>query len=297
MFRYLADHPDVCGSSRKETQFFIKHRGGISEKELEEYSTFFSHCEKSSKVRLEATPHYLHFADSIAATIHATLPDAKMVFILREPASRLYTGFRNLRELENKVFGAWSFDEFVENAITHQEQPDNNTQVPELRAAYYMHTGCYARYLRKYLETFGPNRVHIVFFDHLVSDPRLVMTHLTEFIAIDDKFYDTYSFTQENRTRAYRSRLMHHAAHRANQILEPTLNRLPSLRKKVRSLYNLINESERRKEAASEDALSALREFYRPHNAQLQALLGEIGYKDMPAWLCSEHDLKRPKHL
>ncbi|RRQ21640.1 sulfotransferase family protein [Thiohalobacter thiocyanaticus] len=289
LFRYLADHPEVCGSSRKETQFFIRHIGNITSRELEKYSGFFSHCNASHKIRIEATPHYLQFADRIAPSIHAALPGVKLAFILREPASRLFTGFRNLRLLESKNFGAWSFDEFVSHAINHQSQANNNSDDPRLRAAYYMHTGCYSEYLSKYLKIFGPENICILFFDHLVSMPKSVMIRLAEFLAIDEKFYDDYTFTRENRTRAYRSRLIHITAHSINQLIEPALNRLPSARKLIRGAYNLVNEADMQKESPSEAAMTALNEFYHPHNAKLRRLLEKHGYiDDIPAWLAKE---------
>lgn len=290
LFRYLTDHPEVCGSSRKETHFFIKHIDKITANDLEEYSGFFSHCNVLHKIRIEATPHYLQFADKIASSIHAALPGVKLAFILREPASRLFTGFRNLRLLESKKFGAWSFDEFVNHAVSNQTQADNNSDDPRLSAAYYMNTGCYSEYLRKYLEIFGSDNICILFFDHLVSAPKSVMIQLAKFLSIDDKFYDDYAFTKENKTRGYRSRFIHHTAHSINMMIEPALNRLPTVRKVIRNAYNLFNEADTGKEHPSETAMAALNEFYHPHNIELRKLLEKHGYTvDVPAWLTGEN--------
>ena len=286
LFRYLTDHPDICGSTTKETQFFIRHMGGIDDSALQEYAAYFSACNDRHTIRIEATPHYLQFADKIAPLIHDTLPDVRLIFILREPVSRLFTGYRNLRELESHTFGTWTFDEFVEQALSNHTSADHHAEDPRLRAASYMYTGCYSKYLATYYEVFDPSRICVLFFDSLISSQREFMAHAAQFLEIDERFYDSYTFSQENRTRAFRFRTMHRAAHRVNLGFEPLFNKYPALRRFVRNTYNLINEAKTKKETLSDNSKSLLGDFYQPFNADLRMLLEKHGYKDnLPTWL------------
>lgn len=286
LFRYLTDHPQICGSTTKETQFFIRHMDGIDDSAMEEYRAYFSECNDRHSIRIEATPHYLQFAEKIAPLIHNTLPDVRLIFILRDPVSRLFTGYRNLRELESQTFGSWSFDEFVVQAISNQALADHHAEDPRLRAASYMYTGCYSKYLATYYEVFDPSRICVLFFDSLISSPREFMAQVARFLEIDDRFYDSYTFSQENRTRAYRLRAMHRVAHRLNLGLEPLFNKYPAVRRIARDTYNWLNEAKSKKEVAPENSKTLLSDFYRPYNADLRALLEKHGHDDdLPAWL------------
>ena len=266
--------------------------GGIDDSALQEYAAYFSACNDAHTIRIEATPHYLQFADKIATLIHNTLPNVKLIFILREPASRLFTGYRNLRELESNTYGSWTFDQFVKQAIGFHESADHYAHDPRQRAAHYMHTGCYSKYLTTYLRVFDSSQICILFFDMLISSPQNFTTQAARFLQIDDSFYNSYGFSQENRTRTFRSRTMHRLAFRVNQVFEPALNRYPALRRSLRNIYNQFNEAKSNKETPSAESMELLYDLYRPHNLELRNLLHQYGYTDnMPAWLASESDL------
>lgn len=286
LFRYLTDHPEVCGSSKKETQFFINHIDGSTQTHLNKYAEFFSGCADHHTIRIEATPHYLQFADQLAPLIHKTLPGVKLLFILREPVSRLFTGFRNLRELESQTYGTWNFDTFVEHALSHEALADHHAEDPRLRAASYLHTGCYSKFLNAYYKVFDPEQIQILFFDNLTSSTKDLMLEVARFLEIDESFYDTYAFSQENRTRAFRSRYMHRIAHQVNQSFEPILNKTPILRRSLRRAYNALNESRSKKEMPTEKTRGILESFYQPHNVELDQLLQLHGYStNLPSWL------------
>lgn len=57
VFRYLADHPEVCGSSIKELRFFLQESYDESKSTIEEYRSHFASI-KSGDVLLEASPSY-----------------------------------------------------------------------------------------------------------------------------------------------------------------------------------------------------------------------------------------------
>ncbi|HUM46243.1 MAG TPA: hypothetical protein PLD84_04915, partial [Chitinophagales bacterium] len=92
VFTYLSMHPEVCGSSTKEIGFFMPLKYGKEIPSMKEYATYFSHCDAAKRYRLEASPSYLYGKEVIAKRILQELgKDAKMVFIFRNPADRLFS--------------------------------------------------------------------------------------------------------------------------------------------------------------------------------------------------------------
>ena len=110
LFRYLSDHRDVCPASVKETQFFIQYVED-PEQNLPVYESYFSHCSDEVPIRMEATPHYLQWAEKVAPYMSKIIPDVKLIFILRNPVDRMKTLYK-VRANEGKES---SFQNFVQN--------------------------------------------------------------------------------------------------------------------------------------------------------------------------------------
>ena len=91
LHHYLARHPDIFLPKIKETHFFNDghgewHRG--FNYYLQKY--FSSRNEK--KLAGEIDPEYLFFPET-AGRIAAHIPNAKLIFIFREPVSRAYSHY------------------------------------------------------------------------------------------------------------------------------------------------------------------------------------------------------------
>ncbi|MCW8856262.1 MAG: sulfotransferase [Kangiella sp.] len=281
LFRYLAAHPDVCGSLKKELQFFntYKEDSGIH---LDEYESNFSHCAKSHKVIIEATPHYLLFGKEIAHIIARTLPRVKLIFILREPVERLYTVYRNENNIDSQLTDI-TFDKYVDLAINGA---GNNKSELESRFNYYLNTGCYAQQLAAYYDHFDANQIRVFFFDDFKKDTPRFVNDVCDFLDIDANFYRSYNFTVENKTRAFKNLKVHKLAYLMNRSLEKYLNSMPRLRQRLRSLYMLLNERTKRNNHMSDNARDTLTNFYRPYNQELRKLLcKQSNINNLPAWL------------
>ena len=96
LFRYLAQHPEVYMSPAKEPSYF-KQPGGLQGRErkhvrtLEEYTACFEGATDEKAIG-EATPAYLTSADA-ARQIRETIPDARLIAILRQPADRAFSAY------------------------------------------------------------------------------------------------------------------------------------------------------------------------------------------------------------
>lgn len=139
LFFWLAAHPSICASRKKETHFLrdrvTKHNKDLNlhEHGLEAYPDLFPHCEKGT-LRTEATPAYLY--DETPKRILAQAdPPPSILFILREPADRLLSSYRFARYRRKNT--ELSFREFADPEGKKLDRP-----------ILPYEQSCYSRYLK-----------------------------------------------------------------------------------------------------------------------------------------------------
>lgn len=204
LFEYLGDHPEICKSSMKETRFFLDPAYPLSSKYrledgIEKYYEYFSSCGQGT-VKLEATPDYL-YCSKAASNIKSALPDAKLLFILREPVSRLvswYNFSKQIGELPNSI----SLEQYVRMQVTNK-----GTGTKQFLRA--LEQGRYSEYLKEYYRLFSKDKIYIAFYEALSSDVRTLMKDICVFLEIDPRFYDLYDFRRHNQTLSIKNQLLH----------------------------------------------------------------------------------------
>lgn len=277
LFRYLSDHPQICPANRKETYFFAREFDYQHVCRLdftgEAFETYFNHCTDPERLRLEGTPYSIYARDA-AQQINALLPQAQVLVILREPMARLFSDYRFHKERQHPAAGS-SFAEFI------RIQRDMETgDLPDL-----LELGCYADYLRPFYQVFGPQRLVIVFFEDLASDPVGEMERLCQRIGIDPNFYSRYGFETHNQTVYVRDPRMHRAYMRLEPVaaqMRTLLMRSPWLHhafegavRRAKSLYRSINNRPPEfKETIPPELAAELAEYYRLSMEELAELVG-----------------------
>jgi len=200
LYHYLKDHPQVCASSLKETRFFIDVDSLLPVKtrfdeSLKGYREYFSNClSAGEKVLMEASPDYL--CSQTALHIADLLPNAKMVFVLRDPVDRLVSWFKYARQrglLDSKL----GFEEYVEYQLKH---PITSITPSHYRA---LEEGCYSRYVKAFIEKM-PGRVLLLSFDELKTSPERAMEKICDFSDIGFDFYKDYEYSIENASATVR---------------------------------------------------------------------------------------------
>ena len=202
LFTYLAGHPQICGAALKETRFFIDTDYPLASSarfdgtNIERYGEFYKQCSVDrEQVRLEATPDYLYSRQALQ--IAQLLPNAKIVFILRDPIERLVSYYKYSKQLcfiDNTV----SFSEYVQMQMNSEIA--NSTPI-HLRALEH---GQYERYLPAFRNEF-PGRMMEVAFDELRDRPDAVLKRICEFSAIEAGYFERHHFSIENESFAVRN--------------------------------------------------------------------------------------------
>jgi hypothetical protein len=188
LYAYLNQHPQVFLSTPKEPRFFAlegqaPNYGGptqlINERsitQLADYEALFADAGDAIALG-EASTIYL--SDPRACDrIVQTIPEVKLIAILRDPASRAYSSYLHLVRdgQETLEFGA---------ALAAEAERIQENWPP---LWHYRQRGYYAAQLKPYFERFRPEQIRIYLYEDLVADAEAIATDCFEFLGVDSSF-------------------------------------------------------------------------------------------------------------
>lgn len=161
LYSYIASHPQIIPSIPKETNFFSR-----DELFNQGYSLYDDFFKNKGDFRFEASPSYSqrHIYPYTAERIHKTLPNIKIIYIVRNPVHRFYSHY-----IHNIANGREErlFKDILVN--------ENNN---------YVLTSMYFFQLKAYLNYFPESRILVVISEHLKSKPKETMKNIFEFLGI-----------------------------------------------------------------------------------------------------------------
>lgn len=271
VFQYLAQHPQVVASRRKETDFFR------SDGTAEEYAKFFPSAD-GRPVVMEASPGYLGEAEHVVPRMRAMVPDVKLLFILREPVERFLSSYHFHRGRLN-LPQELEFRDYLDACLAYaRARGTERARVVAERGIgeWYLKVlefGGYAPYLRRYFDAFPRERIRVDFYDDLRADPRAFMEGISDFLGIDRGYWASAEFPPANVTFAGRSRSLHRLAVFLNGRLEPLLRPRPRLKQAVVSVYKRLNGAGEGYGGMQPDERERLEAWYAPFNRELEELL------------------------
>ena len=172
LWELLSRHPRVFFPSEKELHFF-DNRNGSWDAGVDAYAGHFASA-LADQLCGEATPDYL-FHDDACGRIRATVPDARLLVILRDPVARAWSHYwHNVRRGRETL----SFDAALAAEATRLAGGD-----ADVRAHFsYVARGHYVESLRRYEQAFGRDALCVVFLEELTAKPgpamRAVCAHL-----------------------------------------------------------------------------------------------------------------------
>lgn len=282
LFSYLNQHPDLCGSSIKETCFFLPIRYNEPIEPLEKYKQLFSQC-KNPKYFMESTPGYFYGGQALIDAIKTNLGNnVKIVLVFRDPVQRLISFFKFQKSrlnIEEK--------ETLENYVKYCHSLDKQKVHLQDHNHYYgIEGGKYSDYIDPWLNSFKGN-IKILFFEHIKENPKEVLQELSNWLDIDATAFDQIKVEVENKTRYVGNRFIHKAALIVNDSFEKFFRANPNIKKKLRNIYFYFNEKAA-VEDTNEQLLAELSEFYKPFNQSLKNKLLANGVTKFPKWLNEE---------
>lgn len=154
----LADHPEVAvPQHRKEVMFFDQHwaRGPAW------YADHFAHA--GDRVPGEISPGYLWHPDAPARAA-SLVPEAKLLVLVREPVRRCYSQYTFFVKEHGYAGTFAAFLDEHPNAIER---------------------GMYEAQLRRWLDHFPAEHLHIEVFEELIAAPGERMAAIQGFLGVD----------------------------------------------------------------------------------------------------------------
>lgn len=181
LWAYLRTHPEIWMPASKELPFF-----SVDSRYEAGYEEFCrTHLGDAPGDRLigKATPQYMSQAtQKVAVRIAQTLPDAKLIAILRDPVDRAYSAYR-WAVLNGRRDGTVSFD----HAATSEDRPQ------------FVKQGEYGRILTAMGRHIPKDQVFIGFTEDLQRRPKRFVSAVFEFLGAEPTYVPPNLTTRYNR--------------------------------------------------------------------------------------------------
>ena len=277
LYSYLAKHPQICPSFKKEIGFFVPLMFGREIASMDTYAQYFDHC-GSERYRLEASPSYLYGKEKIAQSIKQELGEIRILIILRDPTDRLVSFF-NRAVSKSALPANTSLSDYLQMAEEKQDSHEHSVYSRGIRE------GKYIDYIVPWQRLFGDN-LKILFFEDLKKNAYELTTGVCRWLHLDTECYALQDFTIENKTVHYRYRRLHRYLMDAYMRHETFWRRNEKLKKWVRGAYNKLNaDVTKRSRLVDNESIARLSAIYEPHNKKLKSFLQTYHYESLPGWL------------
>jgi len=166
---YLSQHPQVFMSRKKELNFFLADRAwnnGIAW-----YEQQFANA-GAALIRGESSPHYTGGPQDpgVPERMRRTLPDARLVFLVRDPIERLVSHYM-----------MWF-------AIRKEDRPFEAALADLANNPYVGHSR-YGQQLETYLRHFPREQIRVIASESLRDRRRETLRELFGWLGVDSTFY------------------------------------------------------------------------------------------------------------
>ncbi|RQH23134.1 sulfotransferase domain-containing protein [Okeania hirsuta] len=272
---YLVQHPDIFISKKKEPNFFLYDEGSIITNKkgkttvytIDWYKYWFRKAQE--KAIGEASVSYIA-NEQAPIRIKSRLPDVKLIALLRDPVSRVYSHYL-FNQRNNKHEGEKSLLKVIE--------ADQKQGYPE----QYFEKGLYYYYLKKYFDIFDRQNIKLFLFEDFTSDPLKVVKDIFTFLNVDSSFVPVVG-AKDAPSGIPKNQTIYNFIYKDNflrKALRPIIRTLFPNREKRRTLWtNLISRNLSRPPLPSETRKVIL-EMYKPDIIKLQELID----RDLSKWL------------
>lgn len=179
LWRYLGEHPDVCVSTPKETDFFLE--------ENEKTEEWYRGCFKQEATAYgEASTKYtkIHGDSGVPKRMHDLLPNLKLLYLVRDPIDRAISEY-----MHNAALG-WE---------TGTKPADLEEAFCPVEESWYLKTSRYYFQLAPYLEYYSKENILVVQFERFRDHPEDVMEEVFQFIDVNpDEAHDESNLSQKH---------------------------------------------------------------------------------------------------
>jgi hypothetical protein len=211
LYNMLRDHPQVFMPSLKEPLFFSSDmrlrfptpRSGKVPQTLDAYLELFAEAGQE-QLWGEASSSYL-WSQTAAGAIAKLQPRARIIAVLREPASFLHSLHLQFMQIHVESQGNLRKALALESARRAGKSIPRRSHRPQL-LLYSEHVR-YIEQLRRYEELFSPEQILVLIYDEFRADNEATVRKILRFLSLDDSL--PVRVKDANPTVAVRSPRLH----------------------------------------------------------------------------------------
>jgi len=276
LYEILKQHPQIYLSYVKEPMFF-SHDDNYQQG-VEWYASTFFPKAGGFRLRGEATPHYLYWAEKVAPRIKELYGEAEVKFIaiFRDPVQRAYSWYWNMvKEGKEDLSFAQALEKEPERLKAHWE---TLYQAGAMAYGYYR-GGCYASQIEQYLQLFPRERFFFLLQEDLKDLKSEAFNRFIEFLDVDRSFRFTH--TVSNPAALPRSRTLHAWLHGRSALKDLIKKVVPlPLRYYSKVALTEVNMQAITYPPLDESTAKGLMARYRDEITRLETLIG----RDLSHW-------------
>ena len=224
LYHYLSNHPQIAPASMKEVHFFDHNfQKGMAWYRAQFPSMIEKYLARSGGqqtfVTGEASPYYL-FHPHVPGRVAKSVPNVKLIVLLRNPVDRAYSHYHHEVELKHEKL---SFEEALaqEEARTHEEKA--RIAVEEHYHSYnhqhytYLARGIYVNQIQRWLDLFAKEQLLLIKSEDFYADPEAIFQQTLAFLKVSPavpkreqgyKQYNSSSYREAKMEPVLRKRLI-----------------------------------------------------------------------------------------
>jgi len=208
LYNYITQHPNVAKASSKEIHFFDNNY----DKGIDWYLNHFPLSTiNSDMVTGEATPYYI-FHPLARKRIQETIPEVKLIVLLRNPVDRAFSHYNHTRRQGNETL---TFEEAIRLELLTLPVEKKKVQQGNYSAIHqklsYLERGIYVDQLKKWFDVFPKKQFLILKSEDFFSNPLKILNEIFQFLNIPKlelkDFEKLQSFEYQKMTHETREKL------------------------------------------------------------------------------------------
>jgi hypothetical protein len=268
LYEYLKNIPGIYMSSIKEPSYFTtnSHPENLFLeviRDKKKYLKLFSNVKDEIAIG-EASALYL-IDPGAPNLIHNTLPNARIILILRDPVKRAHSHYLHAIRIGSEIL---SFSEAIKNAydLQHQNIDSEKTLLIDI--------GNYSKRIKTYLDVFGKEQVKIIIFEEFIQSPEESIKEILKFLDVPfpgsitiEKIHNSFGIPKNKLTQI---------------ILKNTILKKLSVKFLTHNFSNMVAERFLIKKTFKPQLLEKdrlfLQEYYKNDIKNLESILG----RDLP---------------
>ncbi len=248
LFDYLIQHPEIQGTSKKETF-------ALTDKSYEHYSSENSvmnenfswdkYLDFGSNQKYYLEGSVCNFYQKTALEYISNIPEAKVIFLIRNPLDRFSSAFNYYGRNGVYLKPGTSIQEFFEIAQNGNSDKEG--------VKFALDHGQYSKFIQEWESVLGKQNVLVLGMRELTKHTEAVGKKVAQFLSVEDKFPN--ELNHKNKSLVVKNKRLH-------LILRAIANFFGVKNKKVIQKYRSISRKEAEKIELPEDLKTKLMKFY-----------------------------------